>query len=137
MESESLLLINEQHTTSVNLYDEEDGAATSQLKKSLEDKESEIELADSRTQAEGDLDLLTQQRNEAEASLHTQISELQTQICELTESRSLAVDELEALKVQRSETEASLHTQISQLTTQITDILASKGLYYYIYIVTL
>ncbi len=57
--------------------------------------------ANNLTRTERDLDSLTQQHNEAEASLHTQITEL-------TESQSLAENELKALKAQRNETEASL-----------------------------
>ncbi len=91
--------------TSYSSSDEEDVAATSQLGKSLEDRESQTELsqshlsemANSLTRAERDLDSLTQQHKEAEASLHTQISHLETQIAELSESRSLAENGLEAL----------------------------------------
>ncbi len=125
--------LTDERRTSHSSGDEENGAATSQLGKSLENRESQTELsqsgtsemANSLTRAERDLDSITQQRNETEASLHRQISHLETQ---LTESRSLSENEPEALTVQCNETEASLHTQISHLQTQITEMTQSRSL---------
>lgn len=93
-----------------------------------------LELSKRLSYAESELEAVKQLNSDTQASLCTQISQLQAQVTELTHSRSLAETKLQTLKQERGVTQSRMCVQRQNSQAEMTlassdeDFLAAGGI---------